>query len=146
MQFKEYMPLVALIVSISSLFFSVRASRFTSRTKSAEIRVTILSTAFDLLLSNSRLEKSVSALKIRASNNGHSEISEMLASFELDKMINEIQDLYDDIEKTPISSAIASYEAYFHKLHRMSERSKDLESDMARVEAMYEKYSAKQEA
>jgi len=138
MELKDYISVAALLISITSLTISFRGASFTRRAKSAEIRVAILSKISDLSLANSRIHQLQSDLLALCKKRDDGEFIQLLGEMEIEDAVRETEHLYKDLSKLPVSSALTAYEAFFHRLHRASNVSQEIEGRLQSIKARYE--------
>ena len=138
MQPNVYISIVALVIAIASFVVSFRNAGFSRRAKTAELRATLLSKLTELSISNSRIQRqSVEFERVaREANDPH--IAEMAEMPGIEDQLADVEAIFNQIESAPVNTTIASYEEHFHRLHRLAERTRELESRIIFAKKAYD--------
>jgi hypothetical protein len=139
MQLKDYIAIVALVVSGISLYVSFRATRLNLRAKSAEMRALLLSKILEASLTQSRVDRHRAELLFLCKEHDHFQLYQKVSELDPGSLARDIKSTYESIETLPPETGIDTYERYFHWAQAIAERSKDQEDQILGIRSFYDK-------
>ena len=141
----QYLPEVAIIISLTSLFFTLRNSRFNNRVKIIEAKNSMLIVLSDLALSHTRNIAFHSEIHRKASRMHHPEIlrfSEDVGE-KLDFLKGNIDRMYELTKNLKDKDVITGYEIVYPEIKRLRDDSTQVFELLSVASAKYAQVLAK---
>ena len=139
-----YLPAIAIIVSLVSLFFTLRNNRFNGRFKIVEAKTSILFALSDLSLHHAQNIALHQEIKSKATKHGHDNILKILDELEerLVYIRGNMERMYELANALREKDVLAGYEHVYPEIKRMRNSSTELFDFFNGVSTKYAQFLA----
>ena len=142
MELRDWIAIVALVISLVSLGLSVSNFRFSRRVKVLELNAVINAKAVELLVRLMSLSAALQELRTDAELAGESALAADVPADIAAELVEDMRQLYENFSKLPSSNVVQAHETVFNAMHKLSEVASELDRRAARTKVRLDQLAA----
>ena len=127
MDLRDYLSVAAILISLASFSVAIWSARFSRRVKLSELRASVLIKAAEISSRLARIYELHAQMRLHAVAIGDTEGLKLFEESRLEHIQAAVDSAHSRMTSLPSNHGLEVYEAFFHELHDLSERTLDLE-------------------